>query len=260
MGTIPGFWLEGPHDPLPVEATWDEFVESSAGQRVSALLPKSPRFENADYFFPSAKVVGELKEIETEFSRSKSFVEGFGSLHERVMAEDPGWRPLLFGGDGKYPKWFYPEFVRLFRPPISRVLKKANRQLRGTKGYLQIETATGVLFLVNDGFTSLGPDLIQALASSLLVDSYSSIDCLVYLTVNRYVEIRGSDVPRLIWVPVYSDRAPERLVAFIDDLGRRWFKFVEAKIGPFTFRDGETSNRQAIVGSRAIVLPREHGG
>ncbi len=176
------------------------------------------------------------------------------------MAEDPNWRPGLFGGTGDYPKWFYPQFVRLFRPPISRILKKANRQIRGTKQHFGITTATGVLFLVNDGFTAIGPDMVRALSASLLVNSYSSIDCFVYVTVNRYVEIPKSDVPRLVWAPTYSDRAPDPLVGFIDDLGRQWFRFLESKIGPFTLRNGETPHAEALRDSKSIVLPGEHRG
>jgi len=259
MPDIPGFWQGGPHVPVLVEAVWAEFVPASGGEVVSKLVPNSPSFENADYLFRSAQVVAELKEIETEFSSSKAFLWGLAQLHHRVFAENPSWRPLFFGGDGKYPSWFYPEFVRLFRPPISRILKKANRQIRDTKSHFGIATPTGVLLLVNDGFTSLGPDLIQSLASDLLLHSYSSIDCMVYLTVNRYVEIRGSDVPRLMWAPVYSDRAADSLVAFVNDLGRKWFKFLEEKIGPFSDRT-ETEDRSTIVGAQSIVLPDEHVG
>lgn len=255
--TIPGFWLDGPHEPLNVVATLNEFVHSNGGEIVSEIIPQPATFENADYLFRRCSVVAELKEIDTEFSRSSSFTKGYSSLLKRVCTEDPNWRPVLFGGDEKYPTWFHSEFVRLFRPPISRIFKKANRQLRATKSFFGIETSTGVLFLVNDGFTAIGPNLVQALASSLLVHSYSSIDCLVYLTVNRYVEIAGSDVPRLMWLPVYSDRAPDSLVPFVDDLGRSWFKFLETKIGPFTIPHDESPDRERLAGSRAILLPDE---
>ena len=260
MPTIPGFWDIGPHEPLPVEATWNAFANSIGGKRISELLPKSPDFDNADYLLEEAGVIAELKEVETEFSRTNAFRVCFDRLMKRLVAEDPEWRPVLFGGSGKYPTWFYPEFVRIFRPPISRVLKKANRQLRETKEHFQILGTTGVLLFVNDGFTSLGPDLVQSLACNLLTNSYSSIDSFVYLTVNRYVEIQGSDVPRLLWAPTYSDRATDELHAFINDLGRKWCKFLEAKIGPFTVDKWETDDLGAIRGSKAIVLPGEHRG
>ena len=260
MPSIPGFWATGPHDPLPVETTWQEFVCRAGGDVVSVLLPEPRTFENADFIFKEAGVLAELKEIETEFSQSDAFRKGFDELMNRVLGEDPDWKPLLFRGTGAYPAWFHAEFVRLFRPPISRVLKKANRQLRDTKKHFGINSATGVLVLTNDGFTAIGPELVRALATQLLVSSYSSIDCLVYITVNRYVELQGSDVPRLMWAPTYSDRAPDFLVTFIDELGRKWFDFLEGKIGPFTARDIEPVDRNSLRGSRSIMLPGESRG
>jgi hypothetical protein len=254
--SIPRFWDVGPHEPVPVEATWDQFVSSIGGRRVAELLPGSPNFDNADYIFENSGVVAELKEIETEFSRSTAFEKGFGELLARVVTEDPSWRPTLLGGTGRYPTWFSAEFVRLFRPHISRVLKKGNRQLRETKRHFGKTEPTGILILVNDGFTSLTPDLVRALACNLLVHSYSSIDCFLYTTLNRYIEFRETDTPQLIWAPAYSDRAPSSLQSFVNDLGRRWFDFLEEKIGPFTTRE-EHEDSEILRGSHAIVLPDE---
>ena len=256
MAEIPGFWDVGPHDPLQVEETWHRFVRSTNGLVVADLLPASPPFDNADYFFETPKVVGELKEVRTEFTNTPAFSNGLGKLFERILRENPNWKPELLGGDGSYPEWFRSEFIRLVRPPISRILKKANRQIRETKDYLKIDAPAGVLFFVNDGFTGMAFDLINALACDLLVHSYSSIDCFVYLTVNRYIAIQGSDIPRLVWHPAYSDRANESLVDFINDLGSKWGDFLETEIGPFTDRM-KTEDSTIMQGARAIVLPNE---
>jgi hypothetical protein len=259
MTEIPGFWDIGPHDALPIEETWHRFVRSSNGNVVASLLKASPPFENADYLFPDAKVVAELKEVQTEFLATRVSREGFEQLLKRLIREDPQWKPAVFGENGECPSWFQNEFVRLARPPLSRVIKKANRQLRETKRHFGITAATGVLLFVNDGFTGLAPNLVHALACDLLVNSYSSIDCFVYLNVNRYIEIAGSDEPKLIWHPTYSDRADQSLVEFIDALGRRWFDFLDGQIGPRLSRI-ETQDRTILRGSKAIVLPGENRG
>lgn len=259
MSEIPGFWDVGPHHPLPVEATWHRFVCSTGGTVVADLLPASPTFDNADYLFRDVKVVAELKEIQTEFMATEASRNGFKALLGRLSSEEPQWRPALLGGDGRYPFWFQREFIRLARPPISRVLKKANVQLRETKSHFNIASPTGVLLFVNDGFTGLAPDLVHALACDLLVHSYSSIDCFVYLNVNRYVEVQGSNEPKLLWNPSYSDRAADSLVDFIDALGRQWFYFLEREIGPFTSRS-ETQDRTSVRNSKSIVLPGENRG
>jgi hypothetical protein len=137
MANISGFLDPRPHKPIPVEAMWDEFIQTVNGQKISDLLSKSPSFDNADYLFEAEGIVAELKEVVTEFGSSKAFDNGFNRLMERLISEDPSWRPGLFGGNEKYPNWFYPEFVRIFRPPISRILKKANRQIRETKDYFK---------------------------------------------------------------------------------------------------------------------------
>lgn len=259
MTDIPGFWQGGPHDPIKVETTWRDFVRTMGGTVVEDVMPQPRQIENADFAFLDASVVAELKEIETEFSAAPAFRTGFDMLMRKLVTEDPEWRPILFGGTGQQPAWFESEFVRLFRPPLSRTLKKANRQLRETKAHFGIDTPTGILLLVNDGFTTIGPDLIRALTSDLLLHSYSSIDCCIYLTVNRYVEIVGSDEPKLIWAPTYSDRASDRLVSFVDELGRNWYNFLEQKIGPFTSRSEVPQEADPLRGAKSIVLPNENG-
>lgn len=258
MTDIPGFWKDGPHDPIKVEATWRDFVRTIGGTVVDDVMPQPLEIENADFVFLDASVVAELKEIETEFSAAPAFRKGFDMLMHKLVTEDPEWRPILFGGTAQQPAWFTSEFVRLFRPPISRILKKANRQLRETKAHFGIDAPMGILLLVNDGFTSIGPDLIRALTSDLLLHSYSSIDCCIYLTVNRYVGIAGSDEPKLIWAPTYSDRASVRLVSFVDDLGRNWFNYLEQIIGPFTSRAEIPQEANPLRGAKSIVLPSQN--
>lgn len=103
MTSFREFWDIGPHEPLAVEATWDEFVQSVGGQRISELLPKSPNFDNADYLFEPEGIVAELKEVKTEFGSGTAFRNGFDGLMKRLVAENPDWKPELFGGSGEYP-------------------------------------------------------------------------------------------------------------------------------------------------------------
>lgn len=260
MNTIPGFWDVGPHDSIDVEATWREFVRSVNGDVIEDLVPQPRTFANADFLFQAVPAVAELKEIKTEFEKSDAFKAGYSLLIERLMTEAPDWRPLFFGGAGDYPEWFSRDVIRLFRPPIQRILKKANTQIKETKKHFKISSPTGVLVFVNDGFTALEPHFVQAVACDLLVNSFSSIDCFLYMTVNRYVEVDGSDVPRLLWMPKYSDRAPDSLVTFVDDLGRRWSEYLQTQIGPFTQPTEEIDQRNGggSIRTRAIVLPNEN--
>ncbi len=240
-----------PHKPIPVEPTFDEFVESQNGKLVKHLIDKNPDFDNADYLFSAANVIAELKEITTEFHLANGHAK---KLHEIfVEFERRGemtWEDVLAQ---RFPREFRRQQMRLFRPPIQRILKKANRQIRVTKSALERENASGVLFVVNDGFTAVSPVWVHGLLAESLVHSYGSIECLVYMTVNSYVGIPNDDYARLIWTTSYADTAPDELVRFIDDLGRGWRKFLEAKIGPFDV-SSESPDRTKLLGSE-IVLP-----
>ncbi len=234
-----------------------KFVRSLGGIVVHDVIPEPRNFQNADFAFLDEGVIAELKEIETEFSSTAAFREGFKTLMHELLDEQPEWRPDLFGGDGKVPGWFHPRLVRLYRPPLSRILKKANRQLRETKTHFGVTSDTGTLLLVNDGFTSISPEFVRAQVSELLSHSYSSISCCIYMTVNRYVEFPGDPEPKLLWVAAYGDTAPDSLVAFVDDLGRKWFDFLEGELGPFAPRSELPVSEDTLRGTSAIRLPGE---
>ena len=247
----------GPHSPIPVEDVWREFVRLVGGQVVEDLVPEPRTFSNADFIFSDVEVVAELKEVETEFSNNKAFAVGFEAMMNRLILENPEWMPAEFSGNGQLPNWFGEEFVRLFRPPISRILKKANLQIRETKEHFGFRSPSGILIFVNDGFTALEPHFVHRLLCNLLANSYSSIDCFIYLTVNRYVESNANDLANLLWIATYSDRADERLVDFVDALGGKWLDFLEAKIGPFTERLIVPHSEAQDIRMRPIRLPSE---
>lgn len=89
------------------------------------------------------------------------------------------------------------------------------------------------------------------IASEALVHSYSSIDSFVYITVNSYVDVPGSDLANLMWAPLYSDRASDDLVEFVNMLGRSWFNYLEGIIGPYDGRQ-EVENAEIFRGSKVI--------
>jgi hypothetical protein len=242
-----------PHNPLPVEPTFDEFVAMFGGEKVSAVLPRSPHFENADYFLERRSLVAELKSVETEFGGSKAFMRRFDEIMADLLCAHPAWRPQLFGGE-PIPKEFLQRIIRLYRPPLGRILKKANSQIKETKKQFNLTNSHGALFIVNDRFLELPPDTVRSLIASILAHSYSSVDCFVYLTLNTYVEVPGSDYANLLWVPCYAERAPDSLVAQVNRIGKAWLDFLDKKIGPFEYRE-EVKDDTFIRGARAIRIP-----
>jgi hypothetical protein len=242
-----------PHQPVPVEATFDAFITRAGGRRVVTLLKEPPNFENADYVFAEAAVIAELKEVTTDFAKAKGFREKHLALALDHVSQGKLTVRQVLGAD-RLSGDFVAAFVRLFRPALTRIVKKANTQIKSTKQHLGWTDASGVLFLVNDGFPSLEPAFVQALVSDILTSSYSSVDCFVYMTLNTSVELPGSDLANLLWVPTYSPTAPDELVSFVDDLGKIWGEFLDEVLGPTEARTA-TSERSILSGSRAI--PRQ---
>lgn len=245
------------HAPIPVEASLDAFVRSVGGARVADSLGRSPEFENADYVFGSDSVIAELKECETEFGNNESFREKHFKLSWEYV--DAGlMHPFALLRRDPLPPEYVRDFLRLFRPQVARILKKANRQIKSTREALSMPKAHGVLFFVNDGFTGLEPHFVNLVATDILSSSYRAIDCFIYMTVNTYVRIPSSDYAHLLWMPSYSPSAPDALVTFVDTLGKRWFEFLEERIGPWDV-SLKTDDRTAVHGSKVIGQGRQAG-
>jgi hypothetical protein len=233
------------------EPTIDEFVRTVGGTRVDVLIP-SPAFQNADYLFSQPRVIVELKIFETEFGKTREFQLKRDALIRRHVAENDLRGPLL---GQPYPRQFLMDMLELFRPPLARITKKANRQVRETKTHLGIPDAGGVLICVNDNFRELNPVTIVGALSRILNGSCSSIDALVYLT-NHYVDVPGSNYANLLWIPRYREKAPIALVEFVNWLGRQWGNFCETKMGPFDNRM-EVASMPSFRGAKTIRRDRQ---
>ncbi|MCZ5582278.1 hypothetical protein O5587_18435 [Escherichia coli] len=93
------------------------------------------------------KIIGELKEIETEFLDQEGAKIKFSKIMEKLLNECPHWKPSLMGGSDYYPDWFKIEFIRLARPGITRILKKQTNKSKKQKNILMFLTPTAFYFL-----------------------------------------------------------------------------------------------------------------
>lgn len=241
-------WLQKP--ALPTERTFDRFVQNVGGQKISDILPGNPSFQNADYLFRSENVIAELKTLQTDFGITDSFRDKHIKLLQNYISDGR----MTFGAifrSAERPKEYSKDLLRLFRPALCRILKKANQQIKETKKELSLVDNSGILLLVNDDFISLEPQFITSILCEILTHSYSSIDAFVYLTLNHYVDIPGNDYANLLWVPVYSERAPSSLTDFVNKLGSQWFNFLEIEVGEFDNKI-VTDDPSVILQARAI--------
>jgi hypothetical protein len=221
------------------EPHWNAFVPTVGGELVAPLI-KRQGVKNADYLFRAAKVVAELKVLETEFAHTPEMLTKISALAERY----PGIHP----DDPTQP--LHRELLRILKAPLQRVINKANRQIKETKLELGLVGFRGVIICVNDNFRAISPRLIMGLFGSILAGkSYTSAQCFIYQT-NHFVEIQESPDACLLWAPMYSPRAADDLVEFINDLGRAWRKYLEEADGPFD----SSEERSEIDWDRAYVV------
>lgn len=233
--------LDNPHDPLPVEATFDRFIELVGGRRVSSIVGQAPAFANADYVFAEKQFVLELKELTTDWPLLEDYQQKINGLWLK-LAKDGRVSALHFTGELQLPRDVRREFLQILRKPVKRILEKANRQIRETHVNLGHRSGEGLLLLVIDGLRSVAPQFLIALIAKILLHDYSSIKGIVLITVNEYIDIPGDDFARLVWIPSYDEQATDDLVDFVDDLGRKWFNFIDKEIGGFDDRSEGPDN------------------
>jgi hypothetical protein len=234
---------------LATEPNFDRFVASIGGARVDQRFGVLTT-ENADYVFEEQRILIELKIIETEFGKTQSFERKHTALL-RTMARAFGAGQIL-RGEPLVAKFYAEHKLELFRAPLGRIAKKANRQIRETKSALGLEDFKGILFCVNDGLRELNVETVFSLLMRILNGNNSEISGFVYLT-NHYVDIPGSKYANLLWVPAYADETDHRLSTFVNRLGGKWFDFCEVELGPAEYRVAGPDI--GIAGARPITWP-----
>jgi hypothetical protein len=164
----------------------------------------NPNFKNADYWFSEAAVVAELKCMTEDLATDAEFNSKATQLHkswvERGLVAKPSASRARFNLRDIPPECAY-EFIEPIKRRLeSSVLKKANRQIRETKKYLKSPFAKGLLLLVNDGNFLMPPSVVNHLLGRCLKGQYSSINSVIYLSVNQFATMPGLDMPALFWI------------------------------------------------------------
>lgn len=223
------------------EANWNAFVPTAGGEPVSPLI-KRQGVKNADFLFREARVVAELKVLETEFAHSAETIAKIECLAEKYRGVD--------GEDAN--EALRRELMKVLRAPLQRIINKANRQIKETKQELGLVGWRGVIIVVNDNYRGLPPGMVMGLIASILGGkSYRSTDAFIYQT-NHCVELPDNPYAVFLWAPLYSDRAGDDLVDFINNLGRAWRTYAEAVDGPYDYNDeqeeADLANAHVVTG------------
>ncbi len=160
------------------ESHWNDFVQTIGGKLVASII-KRQGVENADYMFPDAKVIAELKVLETEFAQTKETLAEVDALIEKYPGIDPDDSSNALRR----------ELIMILKKPLQRIINKANRQIKQTKAELKIDDWSGILICVNQNFRGVSPTMALGLIGHILSGtSYKSIATVIYQT-NHYLEI-----------------------------------------------------------------------
>ncbi|MGH9969784.1 MAG: hypothetical protein ACREBG_18595 [Pyrinomonadaceae bacterium] len=224
---------------ISVEPAFDEFVTSFGGAKVSTLIDKRRDFKgspplNADYLFAADNVIAELKCLEEDTYSAGEFKELFNSLvtdwQDRGMLQ---WR--LFGGpilvqSRDLPVECQLELEKLINRRLRKVVTKANKQIRLTKETLGLTDAKGLLLLVSDGNYFLRPKHVLGFVGRILRERFSSINSIVYFTVNAAVDVPTIDRDGLIWIQSFRDNLEPVASEFLSRLRAGWFQHLAIKL------------------------------
>jgi len=225
--------LERP-DPIPVEASFSEFVKEVGGELVVELIPKTPESpKNADYFFPKPNVVVELKCFEKDLFNTPDDVPRLGKIIERHNEKVTGSEAIqwLFGRR-QAPKEYRRDMLSLARRQIETAVRKANKQIQATKDALNIPDARGLVLIANDGNYFLEPMQGFHLIIQVMLEHFRecAIDGFVYFSVNVAAQDPRTNRELMFWMPSYSQEGGD-LPDFVNQLGADWNIFYSKKIG-----------------------------
>lgn len=216
----------------PVEPVFDEFVRAFGGERVSNLISQKNPASNADYFFRKQNILAELKCLTKD---------SFGPEYHRKMeklTDDWMRRRLLFVigtvnlDIRKLPPRCRDEWLKVIEEPLkTKVIVKANEQIRTTKETLDVPEAKGLLFLASDGNHSLQPyDILYFVNRAFRKKKpdgdlqFSSLHGICYFSLNMPVKLPGVEAPAIFWCGGPRNASDLEMRTFCDELERSWYE------------------------------------
>lgn len=211
---------------IDVEKEVESCVIKIGGRLVRELVGESPNFNDADYLFDGYGIVAELKILAEDKMHDPRIREKMTKIYREASARGDA-EVIVYGESMITAGDLSPEYARklgeVYRAPIQRAIKKANRQIKQTKEHLKRKLHHGLLILVNDVHTALEPQHIQWILGTTFRDrEYSSIDSILYFTANLTATHPELDTKILIWAEWDRPNFPKIDQTFRMALRREW--------------------------------------
>lgn len=213
---------------IDVEKELGQSVVSIGGTLVPDIVGSSPNFNNADYLFDEFNIVAELKILSVDQMVEPSIRDKMSAIYRQASARGEA-NVIAYGEAIIAAGNLSPEFSRkmgeVYRKPIQRLIKKANKQIRQTKEHLPRKEHSGLLILVNDNHRALEPQHIQwILRATLHNRNYSSIDTVLYFTANLKARHPELDTDFLVWIEQHRPNLRPCDDKFLTKLRESWFR------------------------------------
>jgi len=216
-------FLPDPETDHASEEIFARAVEAFGGHPVTSLLAGPPTGSNADWAFPSQRIIIEHKQLEADFRKAPAFQEREIRLRLDYAAKG---KADMFGRPHDQRR-FERDYIKLYNKPVGQIIRKARAQIRATKKDLGWLDAKGVVVVSNRHATELVPLAWCMILEAILNADYPEIHGIIYVT-NHYVETPGSDLANILWCPIYRTiegrDSPHDLMQFIDDFGATFFR------------------------------------
>ena len=224
-------------EPIPVEKSFNKFVEEFGGELVKELMPQNQNLpRNADYLFRRDLVVSELKCLEKDLFNEAEDTERIMRLIQKWTSSGKitGHKALRWVlGQEKLPNECYGDMIKLATRTIETAIRSAKDQIQCTKEYFKLPQAYGLLLIANDGNYFLEHQEFYRLTCRIMASKFmnSSIDGFVYFSANMPVKMPSQRREMLVWIPAYRIDNNDILGNFVNELGANWFSFYQRKIG-----------------------------
>lgn len=204
--------------------------------------------KNADYWFPSDKVVAELKCMSDNYFADHTFQDWLNRMYHSWVSRGlarPLYTPKTIINLADLPPVCYREVTSFIRKRVERSLKDASKQINSTKITVGSGDASGLLFLVNDGNYGVVPAMLQSIAARSL-HKYSGINTIIHFTANMPSDVPGIDKDVLFWCAwSKSSIRPSVSKEFLDKVQMAWFIHHGSVVG---------ENIETIKGSEHTLL------
>lgn len=217
-----------------IQTELSQCVKDMGGSVLDEVLV-NPSFKNADFWFPKAGVIAEMKRLSDNYFSQDSF-RTFLSEKYKSWVNNGLVSPLGAGKNtvnlADLPVQCANEVLHTLKRKLEdSTIKKANRQIRQTREHFSAKGATGLLLLVNDGNLALPPNMVRALVARSLKNQYRSINTIIHFSVNELVNAPDVSMPALFWAQWSFGDRPKVDQDFLEQLRRAWFSHHSNLVG-----------------------------